>query len=125
MICLVNGDKAYAFYGFTSQFFMKALIMKTLEPLVCPFQLGKLLGEVIATILSLIPKTPNPSKMGDFKQFTSCCNIIYKCITLILVNRLKPCLSSVVCAQLSYVNYSFFLALFYVGHLLTCVTQQQ
>ena len=28
--------------------------------------LGRLLGEVNATILSLILKCPNPSKMGDF-----------------------------------------------------------
>jgi hypothetical protein len=40
-----------------------------------------------ATIVTLLPKKANPSKIGDYRPI-SCCNLIYKCITKILANRL-------------------------------------
>jgi hypothetical protein len=48
-----------------------------------------------ATIITLVPKRVNPSKMGDFRPI-SCCNLIYKCITKILVNRLVSCLGALI-----------------------------
>ncbi|KAK3193368.1 hypothetical protein Dsin_024678 [Dipteronia sinensis] len=44
-----------------------------------------------ATILSLVPKVPNPSKMKDFRPI-SCCNTLYK----IIANMIKPCLSDII-----------------------------
>jgi hypothetical protein len=41
------------------------------------FDTGLLLKEVNATILTLVPKKPNPSTMGDFRRI-ACCNVIYK-----------------------------------------------
>lgn len=59
------------------------------------FRSGKLLGEVNATIFSLVPKVPNPFKIGGF-QPNSCCNIVYTFITTILANRLKHCLNDLI-----------------------------
>jgi hypothetical protein len=49
---------------------------------------GRLLRETNATIITLVPKRKNPSSMGDYKPI-SCCNVVYKCITKILSNRLR------------------------------------
>lgn len=54
-----------------------------------------LLKEVNATILTLVPKKPNASIMGDFRPI-ACCNVIYKCITKILSNRMLPILNSLI-----------------------------
>jgi hypothetical protein len=54
-----------------------------------------LLKEVNATILTLIPKKVNPSTMGDFRPI-ACCNVLYKCITKIISNRILPLLSDLV-----------------------------
>jgi hypothetical protein len=54
-----------------------------------------LLKEVNATIITLVPKKINPSSMGDFRPI-SCCNVIYKCITKILSNRMLPFLADLV-----------------------------
>jgi hypothetical protein len=59
------------------------------------FNSSSLLREVNATIISLVPKKVNPSAMGDFKPI-ACCNVIYKCITRILSNRMLPFLSDLV-----------------------------
>jgi hypothetical protein len=53
------------------------------------------LKSVNATIITLVPKKVNPSKMGDFRPI-SCCNLIYKCITKILANRLVSCLGALI-----------------------------
>jgi hypothetical protein len=55
----------------------------------------KLLKEVNSTIITLVPKRKNPSCMGDYRAI-SCCNIIYKCITKILANRMIPGLEEVI-----------------------------
>jgi len=59
------------------------------------FNSGCLLKEVNATILSLVPKKPNSVVMGDFRPI-ACCNVIYKCITKILSNRMLPLLDVLV-----------------------------
>ncbi|XP_028074446.1 uncharacterized protein LOC114276808 [Camellia sinensis] len=56
---------------------------------------GKLLSEVNSTIIALIPKVPNPAKVGDFRPI-SCCNTIYKCIAKIIANRIKSVLPDLI-----------------------------
>lgn len=41
--------------------------------------------------IALIPKTAEASKLGDFRPI-SCCNLMYKVISKIIANRLKPIL---------------------------------
>jgi hypothetical protein len=59
------------------------------------FEKGKLLGEVNSTLITLVPKIHNPSKVSDFRPI-SCCNVVYKCISKILTNRIKITLSKVI-----------------------------
>lgn len=59
------------------------------------FASGKLLKEVNATILTFVPKKINPFAMGDFKAI-SCYNILYKCITKILSNRMLHLLGDLI-----------------------------
>jgi hypothetical protein len=59
------------------------------------FSSSKLLNQINATIITLVPKKVNPSRMGDFRPI-SCCNLIYKCITKILANCLVPCSNAII-----------------------------
>ncbi|GJZ82299.1 RNA-directed DNA polymerase, eukaryota, reverse transcriptase zinc-binding domain protein [Tanacetum coccineum] len=56
---------------------------------------GKLLGEVNATVISLVPKIPTPNKVIDYRLI-SCCNVMYKCISKVLTNRIKDSLNKLV-----------------------------
>ncbi|GKB00051.1 RNA-directed DNA polymerase, eukaryota, reverse transcriptase zinc-binding domain protein [Tanacetum coccineum] len=57
--------------------------------------MGKLLGEVNANLISLVPKVQNPDKVSEFRPI-ACCNVIYKCISKIITNRLKRVLGRLV-----------------------------
>jgi hypothetical protein len=50
---------------------------------------------VNSTILILIPTKKNASTMGDYRPI-ACCNLVYKCITKILANRMIPGLDEVI-----------------------------
>ncbi|KAL0292598.1 UNVERIFIED_CONTAM: hypothetical protein Sradi_6983200 [Sesamum radiatum] len=52
------------------------------------FQSGKLLKQINATLLTLIPKVQLPTSVSDYRPI-SCCNVIYKVITKILVIRMQ------------------------------------
>ncbi|KAL0286161.1 UNVERIFIED_CONTAM: hypothetical protein Sradi_7155500 [Sesamum radiatum] len=55
------------------------------------FQTGRLLKQVNATLISLIPKVANPTTVTEFRPI-SCCNVLYKIITKILVQRMRTVL---------------------------------
>jgi hypothetical protein len=59
------------------------------------FQSGALLKEVNSTIITLVPKVPNPSSITEYRPI-ACCNVLYKCITKILANRLRTCLCDLI-----------------------------
>ncbi|KAL0444940.1 UNVERIFIED_CONTAM: Retrovirus-related Pol polyprotein from type-2 retrotransposable element R2DM, partial [Sesamum latifolium] len=48
----------------------------------------RLLKQVNSTLISLIPKVNNPTVVGEFRPI-SCCNVLYKIITKILVQRMR------------------------------------
>ncbi|GKB86639.1 auxin efflux carrier [Tanacetum coccineum] len=84
--------------GFTFAFFKNS--WKIIGKDVCSavrdfFNNGKLLGEVNATLISLVPKVTQPSKISEFRPIV-CCNVLYKCISKILTNRIKPGLNKLV-----------------------------
>ena len=57
--------------------------------------LGIILESINTTFISLIPKIQNPKKVSDFRPI-SLCNVFYKLISKVLVNRLKLVLPYVV-----------------------------
>lgn len=59
------------------------------------FRTGQFLKEINASVITLIPKCQNPIKVSEFRPI-SCCNVIYKCISKILADRLKRCLSRII-----------------------------
>ncbi|KAL0439801.1 UNVERIFIED_CONTAM: hypothetical protein Slati_2463100 [Sesamum latifolium] len=59
------------------------------------FATGRLLKQVNATLLTLIPKVSAPNLVVDFRPI-SCCNVIYKIISKLLVLRLRVILGKLV-----------------------------
>ncbi|GJY81765.1 RNA-directed DNA polymerase, eukaryota, reverse transcriptase zinc-binding domain protein [Tanacetum coccineum] len=92
----IGDNKAPGPDGYTSTFYKKAWSLVGNDVCLAVkefFRTRKLLGEVNATLLSLIPKINSPNKVYDFRPI-SCCNVIYKCISL--SERLKPSLKKLV-----------------------------
>ncbi|KAM1735540.1 hypothetical protein ACFX12_014001 [Malus domestica] len=94
----MNPNKAPGPDGFNGMFFRKAWpviggdIIRAVKEF---FSSGKLLKEFNTTIITLVPKVPNPSTMGDFRPI-SCCNTMYKIISKVLANRLKSILPHII-----------------------------
>ena len=94
----IGEDKAPGPDGFTSAFFKKGWDIVGHE--VCGavrdfFANGQLLKEINHTFLSLIPKVPTPLRVTDYRPI-SCCNVIYKCISKIITNRIIDGIKEVV-----------------------------
>ncbi|GJU46796.1 RNA-directed DNA polymerase, eukaryota, reverse transcriptase zinc-binding domain protein [Tanacetum coccineum] len=80
--------------GFTNQ--LGVLLGRKIFQVVKEFFLtGKLLGEVNATLILLVPKVPTPDKVSDLRPI-ACCNVLYKCISKILTSRIKGVLGKLV-----------------------------
>ncbi|KAL0295088.1 UNVERIFIED_CONTAM: hypothetical protein Scaly_3110000 [Sesamum calycinum] len=94
----INEDSAPGPDGFSSGFY-KASWAVTGDD-VCRavmefFNRGRLLKQLNATLITLVPKVQLPTKVGDFRPI-SCCNVVYKIITKILVRRMQPLLEKLV-----------------------------
>ncbi|GJY83708.1 RNA-directed DNA polymerase, eukaryota, reverse transcriptase zinc-binding domain protein [Tanacetum coccineum] len=94
----IEDDKVHGPDGFTSKFFKET--WDTLGNEVCQavqqfFDTRKLLGEVNATVISLVPKIKTPNKVSYYRPI-ACCNVIYKCISKILTNKMKSVLGKLV-----------------------------
>lgn len=86
----MKSNKAPGPDGFTSEFFKASwsVVGREVVPAMKSFfDLGNLLKEVNATILTLVSKKVNPAAMEDFRPI-ACCKVLYKCITKILSNPL-------------------------------------
>lgn len=89
----MNPKKAPGPDGFNAGFFQKAwpIVGYEVTAAIKTFRCNKMLKKANATVVALVPKVPNPSKVGDFRPI-SCCNTIYKCIAKILAKRLQSAL---------------------------------
>ena len=87
----MKADKSPGPDGFNAGFFQKLWHIvgnDVIYAVTSFFESGKLLKEFNHTSLTLVPKVQNPTRMTDFRPI-SCCNLIYKCMSGILANRLK------------------------------------
>ncbi|GJV43271.1 putative RNA-directed DNA polymerase [Tanacetum coccineum] len=84
--------------GFSAAFFKEAWHIVGVDVINAIrefFTNGKLLKELNHTIIALIPKVNAPSRINDYRPI-SCCNVLYKCISKIIANRIKHCLTNLV-----------------------------
>ncbi|GJV55861.1 RNA-directed DNA polymerase, eukaryota, reverse transcriptase zinc-binding domain protein [Tanacetum coccineum] len=94
----IDDNKAPGPDGFTAKFFKKAwfCIGEDVCNAVEEFFLnGKLLGELNDTLITLVPKVSTPNRVTDFRPI-ACCNVVYKCISKILTNRIKNVFDTIV-----------------------------
>lgn len=94
----IDGSKAPGPDGFGAYFYKDAwgIVQEDVISAVLDFfNTGKLLKEVNSTTITLIPKSKCPSNVSEFIPI-SCCNVLYKCITKVLSNRLSRVLLDII-----------------------------
>ncbi|GJZ97564.1 aspartic peptidase, partial [Tanacetum coccineum] len=94
----IGDDRAPGPDGYTSVFFKKGWDIVGDD--ICNavrdfFSNGLLLKEINHTFLALIPKVSTPLRVNDYRPI-SCCNVIYKCISKIITNRIMEGIKEVV-----------------------------
>lgn len=94
----INENRAPGPDGFSSKFFKSG--WSIVGPDVCKavrevLWTGKLPRCVNATRIVLILKVDCPRLVTNYRSI-ACCNTLYKCISKVLVNRIRGCLDSIV-----------------------------
>lgn len=84
--------------GYNNGFFKTAWHL--IGPLVCAavqdfFKTGHMPKQTSSTKLVILPKISHPQTTSDFKPI-SCCNVVYKCISKLLRQRIKEVLPSLI-----------------------------
>ncbi|GKE78342.1 RNA-directed DNA polymerase, eukaryota, reverse transcriptase zinc-binding domain protein [Tanacetum coccineum] len=102
----IKDSKAPSLDGFTVAFFKQAWSIIGVDTCAAVkefFDSGKMLGELNATLVSLIPKFHTPEKVTDFRSIAYC-NVLYKYISKIITNRIKLYLGKLVsCNQSAFI----------------------
>ncbi|GJX41809.1 hypothetical protein Tco_0256799 [Tanacetum coccineum] len=94
----IGDDKSPGPDGFTAAFFKEAwnIIANDVYLAVREFfRNGTLLKEINHTIIALLPKVKSPSRVNDYRPI-SCCNVLFKCISKIIANRIKHSLKTII-----------------------------
>ncbi|XP_021996206.1 uncharacterized protein LOC110893404 [Helianthus annuus] len=94
----IGENKAPGPDGFTSAFFKNAWDIvgdEVTKAVLDFFDNGKLLKQVNHTIIALIPKKDTPNSVLDYRPI-SCCNVLFKCVSKIITDRLKGSLNRLV-----------------------------
>nr|GFA35420.1 putative RNA-directed DNA polymerase, eukaryota, reverse transcriptase zinc-binding domain protein [Tanacetum cinerariifolium] len=94
----MGNDKAPGLDGFTAAFFKEAWNVIAIDVTHAVrefFRNGTLLKELNHTIIALIPKVKSPSRVNDYRPI-SCCNVLFKCISKIIANRIKHGLKTII-----------------------------
>ncbi|XP_021994822.1 uncharacterized protein LOC110891434 [Helianthus annuus] len=97
-IFAIGNDKAPGPDGYTAAFFKSSwdIVGTDVTNAVMDFfNAGRLLQEINHTLIVLLPKMTTPATVKDFRPI-ACCNVIYKCISKILSDRLKVALNDIV-----------------------------
>ncbi|GKB81287.1 RNA-directed DNA polymerase, eukaryota, reverse transcriptase zinc-binding domain protein [Tanacetum coccineum] len=98
VIFYIEDSKAPGPDTFTSKFFKASWgiiggdVCKAVKEF---FSSGKMLGELNTTIISIVPKSKNPRKAFDYRLI-ACYNVVYKCISKVIANRLKDIFSRLI-----------------------------
>nr|GEU36022.1 hypothetical protein [Tanacetum cinerariifolium] len=94
----MGNDKSLGPDGYTACFFKECRDIVASD-VVCAvqefFTNRNLLKELNHTIIALIPKVNSPSRINDYWPI-SCCNVLFKCITKIISNRIKESLKGLI-----------------------------
>ncbi|KAL2240826.1 UNVERIFIED_CONTAM: hypothetical protein Sindi_0723800 [Sesamum indicum] len=91
-------DKAPGPDGYSSDFFKAAwpIVGQEVTSAVLDFfTTGRILKQINTTLLALIPKVHSPTSVSDFRPI-SCCNVLYKIIAKLLVQRLSEVLNKLI-----------------------------
>ncbi|KAJ9536540.1 hypothetical protein OSB04_un000292, partial [Centaurea solstitialis] len=94
----IGNEKAPGSDGFSSKFY-KAAWEVVGSDVLCAihsfFYRSRLPRELNHTLLCLLPKSPGASMVSDFRPI-ACCSVLYKCISKVIVERMKPYLDMLV-----------------------------
>ncbi|GJU01387.1 hypothetical protein Tco_1111725 [Tanacetum coccineum] len=94
----MGDDKSPGPDGYTAAFFKEAWSIVEVDVSNAIrefFRNGTILKELNHTIIALIPKVKAPMRVNDYRPI-SCCNVLFKCISKIIANRIKYCLKFIV-----------------------------
>ncbi|KAL2225212.1 UNVERIFIED_CONTAM: hypothetical protein Sindi_3023300 [Sesamum indicum] len=94
----IGKDRAPGPDGYSSGFYKNAgpVVGQEVTKAVQEFSsTGKLLKQINSTILTIIPKVHSPTSVADFCPI-SCCNVLYKIIVKLIVQRLSVVLDKII-----------------------------
>nr|GEV14517.1 hypothetical protein [Tanacetum cinerariifolium] len=94
----IGDDKSPGPDGFTAVFFKEAwtiIVDDVINAIGEFFRNGNILKELNHTIIALLPKIKSPTRVTDYRPI-SCCNVLFKCISKIIANRIKHSLKKIV-----------------------------
>ena len=94
----IGAYKAPGSDGIPAFFFHKywgTIKTEVISTVLAFFHSGYLFKPLNQTFITLIPKIPFPEEVFHFKSI-SLCNVVYKIISKVMVNRLKPLMNSII-----------------------------